>query len=117
MAKAGTVLAAGASIAPQSSEAVTSAAAVKKRGGRPAPVLDALSKPIHSRALSASEAAYLQVTNRCIPDAQKLHSAHPPCMQLEANCKAHYQSQVWCSVAGMACMRPHRAEAGATSLT
>ena len=72
MAKAGMTLAAGASIAPQSSEAVVSAAAAKKRGGRPAPVLDALSKQIHSRALSASETAYLQVTAFCIAPAQTL---------------------------------------------
>ena len=60
MAKAGTTLAAGASIGPQSTEAVNAAAA-KKRGARPAPVLGALGTQLHSRALTASETAYMQV--------------------------------------------------------
>ena len=60
MAKAGTKLVAGASIAPQSAEAVNGAAA-RKRGAKPAPVLGALSTQLHSRTLTASETAYLQV--------------------------------------------------------
>ena len=60
MAKAGTTLAAGASIASQSTEAVNAAAA-KKRGARPAPVLAALGTQLHSRSLTASETLYLQV--------------------------------------------------------
>lgn len=61
MAKAGVTLAAGASMAPQSTEAVNAAAA-KKRGAKPAPVLGALSTQLHSRALTASETAYMQVS-------------------------------------------------------
>ncbi len=45
-------LAAGASMAPQSTEAVNAAAA-KKRGAKPAPVLGALGTQLHSRALTA----------------------------------------------------------------
>ena len=63
MAKAGTMLAAGASIAPQSAEAV-SAAAAKKRGAKPAPVLGALGTQLHSRSLSPAQTAYLQVRAR-----------------------------------------------------
>ena len=60
MAKAGTKLAAGASIAPQSAEAANAAAA-KKRGAKPAPVLGALGMQLHSRTLSPAQTAYLQV--------------------------------------------------------
>lgn len=60
MAKAGTSLAAGASMGPQCAEAINTAAA-KKRGAKPAPVLGALSTQLHSRALTASETAYMQV--------------------------------------------------------
>ena len=60
MAKAGVTLAAGASMAPQSTEAVNAAAA-KKRGAKPAPVLGALGTQLHSRALTASQTAYMQV--------------------------------------------------------
>ena len=65
MAKAGTKLAAGASIAPQSAEAA-SAAAAKKRGAKPAPVLGALGTQLHSRSLSPAQTAYLQV-GTCSP--------------------------------------------------
>ena len=64
MAKAGVTLAAGASMAPQCTEAVNAAAA-KKRGAKPAPVLGALSTQLHSRALTASETAYMQVRDAC----------------------------------------------------
>ncbi|CAK0786732.1 hypothetical protein CVIRNUC_009946 [Coccomyxa viridis] len=60
MAKAGTKLAAGASIAPQSAEAA-SVAAAKKRGAKPAPVLGALGTQLHSRSLSPAQTAYLQL--------------------------------------------------------
>ena len=60
MAKAGVALAAGGSMAPQSTEAVNAAAA-KKRGAKPAPVLGALGMQLHSRALTASQTAYMQV--------------------------------------------------------
>ena len=68
MAKAGTMLAAGGSIAPQSAEAA-SVAAAKKRGAKPAPVLGALGTQLHSRALSPAQTAYLQVRARssCSP--------------------------------------------------
>ena len=65
MAKAGVTLAAGASMAPQSAEAVNAAAA-KKRGARPPPVLGALDTQLHSRALTASETAYMQVRTCCM---------------------------------------------------
>lgn len=45
---------------PQCAEAINTAAA-KKRGAKPAPVLGALSTQLHSRALTASETAYMQV--------------------------------------------------------
>ena len=69
MAKAGTMLAAGASIAPQSAEAA-SVAAAKKRGAKPAPVLGALGTQLHSRALSPAQTAYLQVTTRSLSSSQ-----------------------------------------------
>ena len=72
MAKAGTMLAAGASIAPQSAEAA-SVAAAKKRGAKPAPVLGALSTQLHSRPLSPAQTAYLQVLT---PSPGPSHSHH-----------------------------------------
>ena len=64
MAKAGTTLAAGASMAPQCAEAAASAAAAKRRGAKPAPVLGALGTQLHSRSLSPAQTAYLQVRTR-----------------------------------------------------
>ena len=83
---------------PQCAEAINTAAA-KKRGAKPAPVLGALSTQLHSRALTASETAYMQVrTCLCMSSPKNvpsLGSQHDPLLWLtDSPCKLHRQSSV-----------------------